>query len=324
MNLDDDNATGEYIAHDDFVSRFFLPSLPPVRVEFGAMSHRGLVRPNNEDHFLILRLRRSLSVLTTNLPEGQVAPQADEDSYAMIVADGMGGAASGELASMQAIRVGVDLMLSAVKWTMKFNEREGREFIEKLKMYVHLMDRALIESSRAEPSLAGMGTTLTVACSAGPVAFIVHAGDSRAYLLRGDTLQQLTRDHTLARELIDSGRAAPDSAAARRAAHVLTNYLGGDGRGGNAEIRQLVLADGDRLLLCTDGLTDLVGDEEIGRTLVLHPEPGDACRALVDLALGRGGRDNVTAVLGCYKLPSTMEVPPRPAESLGESTAVLE
>src|SRR4051812_23785163 len=151
MKLGDDDATGEYLTEEELVSRFFLPPPPPVRVEFGAMTHRGKVRLNNEDHFLILRLRRSLSVLTTNLPEGQLAPQADEDAYAMILADGMGGAAGGELASTQAIRVAVELMLRDIKWAMKFNEREGRELIEKLGMYIRLMNRALIESSRAEP-----------------------------------------------------------------------------------------------------------------------------------------------------------------------------
>ena len=201
------------------------------------MSHPGKVRPNNEDHYMILRLRRSLSVLTTNLPEGEYAPRDDEDAYAMIVADGMGGAASGEVASRQAIRVGMELILRDIKWTMKFNEREEAELVEKLGMYFRLMDRALLESSRAEPRLAGMGTTLTAVCTAGPVAFVVHAGDSRAYLHRGGTLQRLTRDHTLAQDLVDSGKLPADSAAARRVGHVLTNYLGGPGGGGVARGR---------------------------------------------------------------------------------------
>jgi serine/threonine protein phosphatase PrpC len=305
MSQVNDDSTAEYIPAMDLASRFFLLSPPPVQVEFGAMSHPGKVRPGNEDHYSIVRLRRSLSVLTTNLPEGQLAPQVDEDAYAMIVADGMGGAAGGAQASMQAIRVGVELMLHDIKWTMKLNEREERELVEKLGVYFRHMDRVLIEFARSEPKLAGMGTTLTAACTAGLAAFIVHAGDSRAYLLRGGTLRRLTRDHTLAQDLVDSGRAAPDSAQARRVGHVLTNYLGGPGGGGAAEVYQLGLADGDRLLLCTDGLTDLVSDDEIGRILVLHREPGSACRALVDLALERGGRDNVTAVLGCYTIPTT-------------------
>lgn len=324
MNQRHDDETAEYIPAADLVSRFFLPSPPPMRVEFGAMSHPGKVRPNNEDHFLIVRLRRSLGVLMTNLPEGQLAPQTDEDAYAMIVADGMGGAAGGELASMQAIRVGVDLMLHDIKWTMKFDQREERELVEKLETYIRVMDRVLLETARAEPRLAGMATTLTAACTAGPVAYIVHAGDSRAYLHRGRTLRRLTRDHTLAQALVDSGRAAPDSEEARRVGHVLTNYLGGPGGGGTAEIHHLRLADGDRLLLCTDGLTDLVGDEEIGGTLALHPEPNAACNALVDLALERGGRDNVTAVLGCYSIPSTHEDPSRQAETPGGPSDVPE
>jgi PPM family protein phosphatase len=305
MNQVDEVATVEVDGEQDLASRFFLPPLPPVRVEFGAMSHPGKVRPNNEDHYMVLRLRRSVSVVTTNLPEGEYAPGDDEDLYAMIVADGMGGAASGEVASRQALRVGIELILRDIKWTMKFNEREEAELVEKLGMYFRLMDRALLEASRAEPRLAGMGTTLTAVCTAGPEAFVVHAGDSRAYLHRGGTIQRLTRDHTLAQDLVDSGKLPAASAAARRVGHVLTNYLGGPGGGGVAHVDRLGLADGDRLLVCTDGLTDLVGDDEIGRTLSEHPVPDDACRALVDLALERGGRDNVTVVLGRYEIPPT-------------------
>src|SRR5205807_8575550 len=135
MDRVDGDRTGESRPGEDPAARFCLPPHPPARAEFGAMSHPGKVRPNNEDHFVILRLRRSLGVLMTNLPEGQLAPQADEDAYVMIVADGMVGAAAGELASMQAIRAGVNLLLRAVKWAMKFNERERRELVEKLGMY---------------------------------------------------------------------------------------------------------------------------------------------------------------------------------------------
>ncbi len=305
MNQSDDTATVELDPEPELTSRFFLPPPPPVRVEFGALSHPGKVRPNNEDHYMVLRLRRSVGVVTTNLPEGAYAPPDDEDAYAMAVADGMGGAASGEVASRQAIRVAMELILRDIKWTMKFNEHEEAELVEKLGMYFRLMDRALLASSRAEPRLAGMGTTLTAVCTAGPEAFVVHAGDSRAYLHRGGTLRRLTRDHTLAQDLVDAGKLPAGSAAARRVGHVLTNYLGGPGGGGVAQVDRLDLADGDRLLLCTDGLTDLVGDDEIGRTLAEHPGPGGACRALVDLALERGGRDNVTVVLGRYAIPST-------------------
>jgi PPM family protein phosphatase len=304
MDQGDGDSTADLQPEAERIARFFLPSPPPVRVAFGAMSHPGKVRRRNEDHYLIVRLRRSLSVLRTNLPEGQLAPQADEDIYASLVADGIGGAADGERASTQAIRVAVDLMLQDVKWTMKFNPREEGELLEKIEMYIRLMDRALIDASRTEPRLAGMGTTLTAAATIGPVAFIVHAGDSRAYLFRAGALRRLTRDHTLAQDLVDSGLADPGSPEARRAGHVLTNYLGGPGDGGTAEIHRLTLADGDRLLLCTDGLTDLVDDEEIARVLDLLPEPDEACRALVESALAHGGRDNVTAVLGCYSIPA--------------------
>jgi len=308
----DEVSTCEF-ATEDLASKFFLPPPPPVRAEFGALSHPGKVRPNNEDHYLVLRRRRSLEVLMANLPERQLAPRADQDAYVMAVADGMGGAVGGELASMHALCAGVDLMLQAINWPMTFDGRTVREAAEKLGMYYRLMDRALIEHMRIEPSLAGMGTTLTVAFTAGLDAFIAHAGDSRAYLLRDGSLRRLTRDHTLAQELVDSGELAPGSEKARRLGHVLTNYLGGPRSGVDPEVHHLRLTDGDRLLLCTDGLTDLVEDGEIAQTLRLSLEPGDACRVLVELALARGGRDNVTAVLGRYSIPSGLEDPSRHA-----------
>jgi PPM family protein phosphatase len=316
MSHVDEDATSELFREELHVTRFFLPPPPPARVEFGAMSHPGKVRPNNEDHYLVLRRRRSLGVLLTNLPEEQSAPVADQDAYIMAVADGMGGAARGEVASSQALRTGVDLMLHAINWTMMYSEREVREASEKVRMFYRILNHILLEQARAEPGLAGMGTTLTTTFTAGLDAFVVHAGDSRAYLFRAGTLEQLTRDHTLAQHLVESGRIAPGSQEEHRTSHILTNYLGGPGRGGDADVHHLHLADGDRLLLCTDGLTDMVDDEEISRTLDQHPDTEDACRVLVERALERGGRDNVTAVLGRYSFPPTPEGPSDLAQSL--------
>ncbi|MBV8266105.1 MAG: serine/threonine-protein phosphatase [Planctomycetaceae bacterium] len=316
MSPIDEDATAELRREEFHVSRFFLPPPPPAQVEFGATSHPGKVRPNNEDHFLVLRRRRSLGVILTNLPEEQPAPVADQDAYIMAVADGMGGAARGEVASSQVLRTGVDLMLHAINWTMMYSEREIREAAEKVRMFYRILNHILLERARVEAGLAGMGTTLTATFTAGLDAFVLHAGDSRAYLFRAGTLEQLTHDHTLAQSLVESGRIAPGSSEARRTSHILTNYLGGRGGGGDADVHHLHLADGDRLLLCTDGLTDMVDDEEIARTLDRHPDAEGACRVLVERALERGGRDNVTAVLGRYHFPPTPERSSDLAQSL--------
>jgi protein phosphatase len=142
-----------------------------------------------------------------------------------------------------------------------------------------------------------MGTTLTGAYTVGPEVIIAHVGDSRAYLYHDGRLTQLTRDHTLAQEYLDLGLPA-----ARSWYHILTNCLGGPERGVRVEFHHFRLSDGDRLLLCTDGLSDMIGNEEIAGILGQHSHPQEATQALVDRALERGGKDNVTVVLAHYAM----------------------
>jgi protein phosphatase len=132
--------------------------------------------------------------------------------------------------------------------------------------------------------------------------FIVHAGDSRAYLFRDGELVQLTTDHTLVQVLIDGGAISAEDARRHNRRHVVTNVVGGPRQGVHAEIHKLVIRDGDILLFCTDGLTEPVDDHAIAEVLDLHPDPQDACARLVDLALSQGGPDNVTAVIVRYQV----------------------
>jgi len=153
----------------------------------------------------------------------------------------------------------------------------------------------------------GFLVVLTAARTVGPDAFIGHVGDSRVYLFRGGSLQQLTRDHTLAQQLVDAGAIPSVSAASRYMQNMLVNCLGARKREVHVEVHHLGLSDGDRLLLCTDGLTDLVADDQIAQILARDAAPDDTCRALVDAALDRGGKDNVTVVLAKYTIPKTLE-----------------
>ncbi len=150
-----------------------------------------------------------------------------------------------------------------------------------------------------------MGTTLTVAYSVGPEAFIAHVGDSRAYLYRADVLRQLTRDHTRAQECLDAG----EPVLSRSWHHMLTNCLGGSGRPVRVEFHRLHLEDGDQLLLCTDGLNDLVREADIAAILGRRGVPQEAARALVDAALTGGGRDNVTVIVARYAMLPSTETP---------------
>jgi serine/threonine protein phosphatase PrpC len=300
--------TAEYLA----IAAGHKAERPPefsslVRAELGAMTHIGRLRENNEDHFLTARFGRSLVTFETNLPEGLVPDRFEETGYALVVADGVGGAVAGEVASSLAISVGVNLALNSPKWNLIATPDEIKENMEKWRHRFRQIDYVLTERAEADPALHGMGTTLTVACSVGADLVLYYIGDSRAYLFRQGKLHRLTRDHTMAQELADAGDIAPEEVATHRLRHVLTRALGQSGGDVEAELQHLRLANGDRLLLCTDGLTDMVSDAQIAEVLHGLDRAHDAARALIDLALEAGGRDNVTVVLARYTIP---EAPP--------------
>jgi protein phosphatase len=286
---------------EELVSRYFGPDAPFLRPEFAALSHPGKVRPDNADHYAVVRRQRSRDVLLTNLPDGALRPSLQE-AFAMLVADGVGGAAYGELASMLALQAGWDCGAHAFKWHFKITEAEADDLMEHLKGYGHLMQQTLCQRARLDPRLAGMATTITAAVLVGTDAFFGHAGDSRAYLFRKGSLWQLTQDHTRAQQLVEAGIYPSVAAAPPWLRRLLTNCLSAGKRDVDVEVCHVELAEDDRVLLCTDGLTDMVGDGEIARILDYHPDPAEACQALVDAALDRGGRDNVTVVLGCIRL----------------------
>jgi protein phosphatase len=290
--------TADPPALDATQAKHFGPVPPPVSVEFGALSHPGLVRTNNEDHYVVIERKRTRTVLQTNLPPGLLQP-ADDVGYILAVADGMGGAAFGELASMMALRSGWDQGPSAIKWTWIVTDKEVEDFRQRLEVVFQRMDQTIRDIAEADPSRAGMGTTLTAAYTVGPEAFIGHVGDSRAYLFHAGRLIQLTRDQTLAQQFLDQGLPA-----ARSWYHMLTSCLGGPERSLKVEFHHFHVGDGDQLLLCSDGLSDMVRGEDISRILGQGCRPQEKVQALVDLALEHGGKDNVTVVLGQYRLTS--------------------
>ena len=176
---------------------------------------------------------------------------------------------------------------------------------ERARARVQRSRRDAVERGRRDPALRGMGTTLTAARSLGRDLLITHVGDSRAYLLRAGRLHRLTRDHTYAQLLVDTGQLAPADVASSRHRHVLTNALGGSSEDVQVDIDRLQLEDGDRLLLCSDGLTDLVDDATITSILLETTGSSDACERLVQRALDSGGRDNVTVIVAAYRIPET-------------------
>jgi protein phosphatase len=272
-------------------------------VDVSGLSHAGKVRPQNEDHFLVTRFGRYLESLSTNLPAGQVPQRAEEVGYAMLVADGMGGHAAGELASQIAISGVVKLALAQPDWILKLDGTQASEVERRAKERVQDVHSELIARAQQDRSLSGMGTTVTIALSLAHDLQIVHVGDSRAYLLRGDTLHQLTRDHTFVQQLVDRGQMSRDEAARHRMRHILTNVVGGSDTAVEVDVDLVHLTNDDRLLLCSDGLTDLVRDDEIAKLMLAGRTSDETCQRLVDLALERGGTDNITVVVARYTMP---------------------
>lgn len=187
-------------------------------------------------------------------------------------------------------------LLGAAKWFFRLDDLDEHVRLRLLQEALNRIDRQIIEEGEENPALAGMGTTLTAVSIVGTDLFIVHIGDSRAYFFREDKLEQLTTDHIIVQELVDQGVLSPQAARSHRLHGVLTKALGGK-LGVDAEFIKFRLASGDRLLLCTDGLSEPVPDKRIAEILRLHPDPTDACDMLVGAVLDAGGTDNVTVIV---------------------------
>ena len=277
------------------------PVSASVRVDVSALTHTGRVRENNEDHFLVTKATRALETMTTSLPAGDVPARADEVNYVMVVADGMGGHAAGEMASRLAISSLVGLALDIPDWIFWVDAEHAPEMERRAREAVQQVGSLLVQRGRQDASLRGMGSTLTAARSYGRDLLIVHVGDSRAYLLRAGRLERLTRDHTYAQMLIDTGQVAANDVTLSGVRHILVNALGGSVEHVAVDVDLLRLEDGDRLLLCSDGLTDCIDDSTIATMLDGALPSSEVCQQLVQLALDRGGRDNITAIVATFR-----------------------
>ncbi|MDE3091137.1 MAG: Stp1/IreP family PP2C-type Ser/Thr phosphatase [Chloroflexota bacterium] len=253
----------------------------PLTLAVGQTTHPGRVRETNEDAFCVLK-----------------PPQLVSDFDALLaVADGMGGHQAGEVASKYASDKLNELFTSSKyrEWVNYSPDREDyqvlvlKEVIEQLNEQIHQM------ASRRE-EWRGMGTTATISLVVGARLFIGHVGDSRAYLLSNGVLRQLTTDHSWVWEQVQQGTMSPEQAAADPRKNQITRALGVTSI---VKVDRLIeeLRTGDTLLLCTDGLTNMVSDAEIHRQLINLPDPQRACDMLVQLANQNGGGDNITVVI---------------------------
>jgi serine/threonine protein phosphatase PrpC len=218
----------------------------------------------------------------------------NEDSYfcgrtVFAVADGLGGHQGGEVASAAAVEP-----LAAL---------DGREFAdpaeaaEALAGAIAEANSAILDQAAGNPGLWGMGTTVTAAALAGDHLQLAHVGDSRAYLLRDGSFDQVTTDHTVVGELVRRGRLTPAQAAVHPERSILTRAVGLDPRIPVDTPDPIDLRQGDQILLCSDGLTEAVPEPQIAELLTTNPDGDAACRALIDTANNAGGPDNITLII---------------------------
>ena len=251
----------------------------------------------------MLKLEHHYEIVLTSLASIDIPRGFDEHAYAAVVADGIGPAGAGSVAARLAISTLAHLALRFAQWNMRIDPRIASVVLERSEWLYHQTHEAVLQRSRAEAKLAGMAATLTGIYSVGTDLFVAHVGHSRCYLFRNGELVQLTRDQTLRERLATSPHPIPVGQAIEDAQHLLTNAVGAGLNSPRVIVEQFRLADDDVLLLCTNGLTDVVPDDAIADVVASRRTPVEQCDLLMDIALANDSQDNVTVVLANYHVP---------------------
>jgi protein phosphatase len=261
------------------------------------LTHPGKVRRENQDHFLICQLRRQIHVHSTSLPDPQGLPlESERLAMLAMVADGVGGGPAGEVASRLTVEAVTRYVGESIECYYRADPADDEAFARALidaalRSHADLRSRGGAESERSR-----MATTLTLFLGVWPRAYLVQVGDSRYYLLRDDRLIQITRDQTVAEELVTRGVLSRPEAARMPWANVLSSAIGG-----SDATPVVTRIDQDRSLvhlICSDGLTKHVSDGRIAERLRSMASARQACEALLEDALEGGGTDNVTVIVG--------------------------
>lgn len=265
-------------------------------VDVFGLTHPGKVRPVNQDHFLICSLSKRMEVHLTSLPDVSDLTQVGERlAFIAVVADGVGSGAGGEEASRLAIQEVAHYVTTSMQcyYTADPTQEQFEEALHDAAMQSHV---ALLEKADRDPESRGMATTLTLWLGVWPSVYILQVGDSRCYLYDGETLSQITRDQTMAEELVEQGVLPRSKAFQTRWANVLSSSLGGQQ---TAPVVTRFDFGWNRVgMLCSDGLTKHVSDEQIRHRLSTMTSARQACRLLVQDALEGGGSDNITVIVG--------------------------
>ncbi|MFN7974545.1 MAG: Stp1/IreP family PP2C-type Ser/Thr phosphatase [Acidobacteriota bacterium] len=259
-------------------------------IEAAGLSDVGLKRAHNEDSFVLA------DVADPDKTEGPFVTRTTAPSGALlVVADGMGGAAAGEVAS----RMAVEIMREKLGELLR-SVHKVADLAQILTDASRHANAQIFAKGKANRALRGMGTTLTAALSVSDLLFVLQVGDSRAYVLRRGKLAQVTRDQSLVGQMIYEGKMSAEDARAKLPKNVILQAVG------KKDVLEPVLTalelrSGDRLLLCSDGLSNLVRDDEIESLMAAAVDLRQACQVMIDIAKDRGGDDNITVVLATFK-----------------------
>jgi len=265
-------------------------------LDFFGITHPGKVRRDNQDHFLYATLHKTMRVGGTSLPNPELLelPSQRLASFGL-VADGVGGRTGGETASRAALEAIAGYVTHAMHTFYTADPDNERVFLDSLQEAARESHEAVVARARESGDQRGMATTLTAMIAMWPRLYILHVGDSRCYRFRAGVAEQLTRDQTMAQDLVDSGVLPADRAPKSPFANVLSSSLGGTTT--LPVVIRSDLQEGDIILLCSDGLTKHVSAARIAERLNGLASSEQACRDLIDDALAGGGSDNVTVVV---------------------------
>jgi PPM family protein phosphatase len=264
-----------------------------VRVSVFGKTDLGRTRDHNEDTFLVADLSTGNASLQPEVRNHQIGPRGS----LFMVADGMGGAAAGELASAMAADVIHRHMATA--WAHDGDTAASR-FAFRMQEAVELANTEIYGYAREHPEVRGMGTTVTAAGIFGNDLYLAQIGDSRAYLIRGTETIQLTKDQSLMQRLVDAGELTEIEAEQSERRNIILQALGPDPRV-KVDLTHQPVRRGDTLILCSDGLSGLVRREEFAELAQQHRDPQALCAALIDLANERGGPDNITVITARFE-----------------------
>ena len=282
--------TGEFVVPD--LSRRPRDS----ELDVYGLTHPGLVRPNNEDHFLICALKKKVEVYHTSLPDPSVLGFSQRVAMMALVADGVGGAKAGEEASRITLEHVTRYVTEALECYYTSDPDNDSQFITELEEAALKVHSEIAVEAATDSSRRGMATTLTLWLGIWPNAYLLQVGDSRCYSLRDGQLIQMSRDQTMAEEFVKQGVFSREDAAFKRWANVLSSAIGGPQAA--PSVNKVPQSWGSIGMMCSDGLTRHVSDERIKEVLSTLTSAKQGCEALLQAALDGGGEDNITVLIG--------------------------